>query len=217
VSAADAIQALNGAGSTTPEPHTADPEVPRTPDESPPTTLFDLNRLRLDTDTAPVARKLLLTVPVRKPGKQEFIRVHPDPAWSLTTSTLTTADDRTTYLVDPDLRSALANDIAPTMLVGAVTRQGVFFLWPLKLPSSDGRTLAWHTSALEAAEVAKTTWLKVTANMSLGAYEVHAAQGQLSEPTWPDVGFAQVIEIAFKEAYLRDSDHPVLRRLRGEL
>lgn len=192
-------------------------ELPRTSDESPPTTLFDLNRLRIQPETAPVARKLLLTVPVRKPGKQEFIRVHPDKAWSLTTSTLTTADDRTTYLVDPDLRSVLANDIAPTMLVGAVTRQGVFFLWPLRLPSADGRALAWHTSALEAAELAKNAWVKVTANMALGAYEVLAAQGQLGEPTWPDVTFGQVIDLAFKDAYLRDADHPVLRRLRGEL
>jgi hypothetical protein len=217
VSAADGTPPLQGAATTTPEPRTTTAEVPRTAEESPPAALFDLGRLRIEADTAPVARKLLLTVPVRKPGRQEFIRVHADKAWSLTTATLTTADDRTTYLVDPDLRSALANEIAPTMLVGAVTRQGVFFLWPLKLPSSDGRTLAWHTSALEAAELAKTSWVKVVANMSLGAYEVHAAQGQLGEPTWPDVGFAEIIGIAFKDAYLRDADHPVLRRLRGEL
>ena len=48
---------------------------------------FDnLSALRLDqsyADTVGV-KKLLTTVPVRKPNRQEFVRVHPDPAYRLT-------------------------------------------------------------------------------------------------------------------------------------
>ena len=42
----------------------------------------DLMSLRLDqsyADTVGV-KKLLTTVPVRKPHRQEFVRVHPDPS-----------------------------------------------------------------------------------------------------------------------------------------
>ena len=40
---------------------------------------FDLSRLRLSQNFSEKVgvRKALLTVPVRKPGRQDFIRVHP--------------------------------------------------------------------------------------------------------------------------------------------
>ena len=43
---------------------------------------FDPAALRLDQNFADSAgvQKLIVTVPVRKPHKQDFIRVHPDPA-----------------------------------------------------------------------------------------------------------------------------------------
>ena len=46
---------------------------------------FDPASLRLDqtfTDGTAV-RKLLTMVPVRKPSRQDFVRVHPDPAYRL--------------------------------------------------------------------------------------------------------------------------------------
>jgi hypothetical protein len=46
---------------------------------------FDLTRFRLDQSFTEMigVKKLLTTVPVRKPGKQDFIRVHPDPNYRL--------------------------------------------------------------------------------------------------------------------------------------
>ena len=185
---------------------------------SPKASLFDLDALRLTNpaDTA-VAKKHLLTVPVRKPNRQEFVRVHPEDAWRLQTATLVTAEDRKTFLVAPELWPLLPGDLAPTLLVTAINRQGVVFLWPLKLPSSDGRASDWHVSALEAANLASSKWVKVVANMSLGGYDVFEAQGELDEPEWPDVTFLRLIELAFKDGFIRDENHPVLRRLRGEL
>ena len=37
----------------------------------------------------------------------------------------------------------------------------------------------WHQSAAEAAERAMTCWVRVTANRSLGAYEIFEATGNL--------------------------------------
>lgn len=185
---------------------------------TPKASLFDLDALRLTNtaDTA-VAKKHLLTVPVRKPNRQEFVRVHPDDAWRLQTATLVTAEDRKTFLVAPQLWPLLPGDLVPTLLVTAINRQGVVFLWPLKLPSADGRASDWHVSALEAANLASSKWVKVVANMSLGGYDVFEAQGELGEPEWPDVTFQKLIELAFKDGFIRDENHPVLRRLRGEL
>ena len=161
--------------------------------------------------------EVLLTVPVRKPGRQEFFRVHPGDDWRLPTAVLETEEDRTTYLVDPSLWPELPGEIKPKLIVTAVTRQGVVFLWPLALPGEDGRVNAWWQSALEAAKIAETCWTRLAANMSLGAYEVFQASGELPEPSWPEEGFQRLVEIAFRDTYIDNSDHPALRRLRGEV
>ena len=43
----------------------------------------DLASLRLDQDFTETCgvKKLLRTIPVRKPNQQDFVRVHPDPAY----------------------------------------------------------------------------------------------------------------------------------------
>ena len=71
-------------------------------------------------------------------------------------------------------------------------------------------------TALEAAEIAKSQWIRLRASMILKAYEVYIATGYIDEPQWPDLGFPEIIKIAFKERYVDTIDHPVLKRLRGE-
>ena len=74
---------------------------------------FDPAALRLDQSFAETAgvKKLLTTVPVRKPNKQDFVRVHPDPAYRLTpTAIIELNEDREIYLVTPlSLRNCLAS------------------------------------------------------------------------------------------------------------
>ena len=51
---------------------------------------FNLEDLRLSQDftTNVGVKKLVTTVPTRKPHRQEFVRVHPDPAYRLETAAL---------------------------------------------------------------------------------------------------------------------------------
>ena len=126
-------------------------------------------------------------------------------------------EDRETYLVDPALWSELPGEIAPIQLYTAITRQGVLFLWPVRLPGEDGRQMEWHRSAHEAAEMATKAWVKVQANMGLGAYEVFEATGNLPGPEWPEKPFKELLRIAFKGKFIDDINHPALKRLRGEV
>ncbi len=92
------------------------------------------------------------------------------------------------------------------------------FLWPVPLPSNDGRREnSWHQTAREAAVLAQTRWVSVRGNQSLGAYDIFRGSEQLSEPTWPDRPFEEILEIAFRGRVIRDYDHPVLKKLRGEV
>ena len=127
--------------------------------------------------------------------------------------------DQETYLVAPDLWPELSSEptFSPRLLVTSINRQGVLFLWKLRLPGADGRVDDWSRSAMDAANEAKSRWVRTIANMSLGAYELTVASGQVAEPEWPELAFQEIIKIAFRDKMISDWNHPVLRRLRGEI
>ena len=79
------------------------------PEGNPVLNPFDPAALRLDqsyADTVGV-KKLLTTVPVRKPNRQDFVRVHPDPTFRLTPAAIIEVkEDREVYLVTPSMAQA---------------------------------------------------------------------------------------------------------------
>ena len=180
---------------------------------------FDnLSALRLDqsyADTVGV-KKLLTTVPVRKPNRQEFVRVHPDPAYRLTPAAIIEVkEDREVYLVMPDMAPILPGEFSTVTLLTTINRQGTLHIWPVKLPTPEGRQNEWHRSAAEAAERAMKKWVRVTSSMSLGAYEIFEASGDLPEPVWPDYAFEEILKIAFRDRVVDRADHPLVQRLLG--
>jgi hypothetical protein len=182
------------------------------------TNPFDPASLRLNqsfADTVGV-KKLLTTVPVRKPNRQEFVRVRSESAFRLTpAAVIELKEDREVYLVRPDILPAVPGEFATVTLFTAISRQGTLFLWPVKLPNPDGRHNEWHRSAAEGAERAMEKWVKVTASMSLGAYEISEARGELSEPIWPDYPFGEILKIAFRDRLVDRADHALIQRLQG--
>jgi hypothetical protein len=179
---------------------------------------FNPSSLRMDqsfTDIVEV-KKLLTTVPVRKPHKQEFVRVRPDPLYRLTPAAIIEVkEDREIYLVTPKMTPVLVGEYSPVTLFTTINRRGTLFLWPVKLPPPDGRTNEWHKSAALGAERAMTEWVKVTANMSLGAYEIFKAAGDLPDPVWPDYSFQEILKIAFRDRLVDRPDHPLVQYLLG--
>lgn len=181
---------------------------------------FDVSRLRLTQDFVAAAgvKKILNTIPCRKPSKEWFVQTHPDAAYRIQTCVVELKEDSETYLVNPSLWPELASEstFSPRALITAMNRQGVLFIWPIRLPGSDGRLDEWSRSAMEAATLAAGRWVRVQANMSLGAYEVYEAAGQWATPDWPDMPFQQLLKIAFKDRFIGGLDHPILKRLRGK-
>lgn len=201
------MHVTNGAGvdDAAPAPHTHDP--------------YDPKNLVLKQDFAAASgvRKLVTMVPVRKPNRFEFVMVHDDPSFHLQTAALVFKEDREElFLVDPTLWPELVAEIRPIGLYTTMNRQNVVSLWPVKLPGPDGRIDTWNASALDAVSRARKQWVRVAANMSLGGYEVYEATGGLSQPQWPDLDLREILSIAFRDRYIRDADHVVLKKLRGE-
>jgi len=173
-------------------------------------------RLSQDFNATVGVKKRFTVIQVRKPGKQDFIRVQPDQDYCLQTALLEFKDEGEIYLVDPTLWNDLAGELVPKALYLTINRQGVIRLWPIRLPDEDGKLDDWNRSALEAAEIGKKRWIRVSSNRSAGMYETFEATGVIAEPEWPDLPFSELLEIAFRGKYITGWDHPALRRLRGE-
>jgi hypothetical protein len=180
---------------------------------------FDLDALRVEGLDDIGVEKVLLTVPVRKPKRTEFFRVHPGAEYCLDSVVFVREDgiDREVYLIAPALRAELVDACQRVRLYTCINKRGVVFLWPARLPDAEGGGRAWHTSALEIAEEAKKSWVRMQGNRDLGAYELHRARGDLGEPAWPDTPFKELLKLAFKERFIDTPHHDVLRELHGEL
>lgn len=202
-----------------PTPPKQEPTVPTDPTTPP--DPFDPAALRLNGDftAASGVKKLMLSVPLRKPDKSWFVRTHPDEAYRIETAVIELKEDRETYLVARPLWPELVAEstFSPRVLFTAINRQSVQFIWPCRLPGPDGKLDEWSRTALEAANRAREHWVRVQSNMNLGAYNVYAASGNLPDPVWPETPLADLLRVAFGGRYIDTLDHPVLRRLRGEV
>jgi hypothetical protein len=178
---------------------------------------FDPANLRLTPDYIESAgvKKLLSSVPVRKPHRQDFIRVRPEPEFRDTFAMIQLNDDREFYMVVPALAGELTGEFLMWTLYTTINKQGTLFLWPVRLPGADGKSNEWWRTAHEAAALATKQWVRVSANQNLGAYELRVAAGQMSDPQWPEHSFGDLLRTAFQTRLIDRPDHAVIRQLRG--
>lgn len=181
----------------------------------------DLQALRLSTSEGALAgpKEYLSRLPVGKPSKQEFWRANPDEGMSLITNLFEDKENREFYIIAPSmLGEMMALDVVtPVKLTPTISRQGVLRLIPAKLPSDTGGSASWQDTLLLAVERAKTKWVRIGADMALGAYRIWEAQGALSDPEWPDISLNQMLEIGFKDRIIDNEDHPIFNKLLGRI
>jgi hypothetical protein len=183
---------------------------------------FNVAALRLPPSYEQEAglRTQLTTVPVRKPKRQEWFRVHPDKAYREDFPLLLVEDGRDYYLVQRDLLRELQNELVLVTLYTCINKAGVVYLWPVKRPSDDGhRTSDWIRSAHEAAAAAMKRYVRMSSNMQLGAYEITFRESPIpeTEPVWPDKSMSDLLKIAFQNTgrFIDKLDHDVINELHG--
>jgi hypothetical protein len=205
---------------TVPKMQTVD-QVPTptqaTPEAAKPDPL-SLDNLKLSQDFLQTGgtKKLLTKVPLIKPPPQSFFRVHPDPAFRGEFAVLQLKDENETYLVTSAMMDELMGEVAPVTIYTCMTKQGVLFCWPVRLPGPDGRDNSYWKSAREAADHAMGQWIRIKANQYLKAYEVYLPDNKnLAEPKWPDLDFQGIIRLAGKDSLLDSADHHAVKVIRG--
>ena len=185
-------------------------------DKKPP---FDPSRFAMPSTGAEEfgTRKIRSVIPVNKPGKMEWVHLldHPDfliPSAAL----LDLQDGGRVYLVVPEIAAQLEDDVRLYKLAPGLTRQDKLFLWPCPLIPSGETPNPWHTSHNDAFNAAKGGWIRMKSNRACGFYDIIEPEKIMPEPDWPDMSFADMLQIAFNDDHIVDrDDHPALRRLKG--
>jgi hypothetical protein len=156
--------------------------------------------------------QVVTSVPFSKPDKEWFFRIHPH----FTRFMAVLSEKKENYVIVPKLVPELGSEVKKKLIVPGITRQGKLFFWPLKVEAEKGLD-DWSKSALIGMETAKGKWTKLTSNMDGGYYEVFTAKGNLGEPNWPETGLVDLFSLALRNRVISSMDHPVIKRLHGEL
>ena len=182
-------------------------------------TALSLESLRLPPNYGATlgVKKLLTNVHVGKPKKPQFFRTHVDENMSFNAMLLEQKESRETYVVVPEVAQELSELVRPVQLNAAIDRQNNPFLIPVPLPGEDGNRNPWHESLAQAVELAKTQWLRISANMAMGAYDVFVAEGPLPDPEWPELTIDVLIQVAFRGKIITDLEHPIVQSLLGRI
>jgi hypothetical protein len=199
---------------STPRPQTEPRPSPAAIDPFDPATY----RLQPSLLVAEGVQKHLTELPVRKPDKSWWVRVHPDPEYALDTFVIELKEEQETYLVLPPLWQELHGEstfIALTLHL-AVTRQGKLFLWPVRRPTDPTQEpTRWMRPTLQAIGHAVNKWTRIEWNLETRQHDVKTCK-YTADPQWPELPFRDLLKIAFRDYVISTRDHPVLRRLRGE-
>jgi hypothetical protein len=181
----------------------------------------DLANIRVDQNFAntPGLKTLRTIIPVRRPGKQEFFRVNPDPAYRLAAAImLDETEDQEVYLLMGGLHHQLPGEFRLVNLRLTISTQDVLAIWPVTVPGYNGETPnSWHLSAENAASTAETQWTRMRAVKALGGYQLTVADGALAKkaPQWPTDPFSELLKTAFAGKYIDNLQHPLVQRLFG--
>jgi hypothetical protein len=183
----------------------------------------DLANIRVDQTYAstPGIQTLRNIIPVRRPGKQEFFQVNPDPAYRLAAALLIdeSDEDRVPYLLVGGIHTQLVGEykLATLRLTIGLTSD-VVSIWPVIIPGWNGeRPNSWHLSAENAAVMAETQWVRMRPVKALGGYQLSVADGAFSkrQPVWPTEPFGELLQTAFNGKVIDNLQHPMIQRLFG--
>ncbi|MHB8102218.1 MAG: hypothetical protein ACYDEF_08595 [Methanosarcina sp.] len=185
---------------------------------------FDFASLEVTNVTPLIVKRVVTSIPVRKPKPGiEFFRIRPEKEWHFTTYMLDLGgkgEGEGKYLLNPALYPAVIETKKlklVTIYTGVAYGSGDIFLSEIALPNPDGTDNEYNRTRRIAFETAKQQWVKLQTDD--GAYSTVLAMSKLPEPEWPTEpeGILKAMEIAFKDKFIDDENHPVLKKLRGEL
>ncbi len=177
----------------------------------------DLAALGRPIDEIVPSEKVLTSLPVRKPKRDEWIRLHPEIHTRV--YTYESREDNSWYVVLPTVVEPMLDVVRYVQLTLAVNYGGSAFVHPVPVPTERKPHRA-HVTAFAGAEQAMREWVRISWNG--GEYGIYRRQhsGAKVEPAWPAevTNPSEMLRFAAKAGGIEviDSlDHPVVRELQG--
>lgn len=207
-----------GEGNSSVEPvPIAQPGPAKAPEKSTKKPLLELAKYR-GSNTASVegdaSAGIQTNIPVKKPGKKNYFRVHPEPSFRLYDVAVIEEEGGDVYLVNADLQ--LPDDVMQFVshvnLLTALTHRGKLFVWYFKNTDT-----SWASSALRVARRAQDEWVRIMADFESGGYNIFPAPEPLrsKKPVFPSMSPEEIFTLAFDNRMITSVDDPIIRRLRG--
>jgi hypothetical protein len=175
----------------------------------------DLAALGRPIDEIIASEKLLTSLPVRKPKRDEWIRIHMEI--SARVHIYEARDENTFYIVLPGVVEPLQDVVRYVQLSLAVNYSGGVFVWPVTVPTERKPHRA-HITAFAAVEKAAREWIRIS--WGKDEYDVYRRSSAKIEPAWPEeiTNASEMLRFAAKAGGIEiiDSlDHPVVRAFQG--
>jgi hypothetical protein len=153
-------------------------------------------------------------IPVKKPGKKNFFRIHPDPSYRLYDIGVIEEEGGDVYLVSADLQlpEDVMQFVSHVNLLTALSHHGKLFVWYFKNTDT-----SWASSALRVARRAQDEWVRIRADFESGGYNIFTAPEPLRSkmPVFPTMLPEEIFTLAFDNRMITSVDDPIIRRLRG--
>ncbi len=187
---------------------------------------FNFEALRVTEAIPIVVKRVVTSIPIKKPKPGvEFFRIRPESEWKFPTYILDlggSSDGEGKYLLNPALYPEVMETKKLKLVVihtGITYGSGEIFLSEIAQPDAEGKDNEYNRTRRIAYTIAETKWVKLQTNDIIKAYDTVFAMSKLPDPEWPEEpgNMIKAIEIAFKDRFIDDINHPVLKRLRGEL
>jgi hypothetical protein len=179
--------------------------------------LLDLAKYRGTSVAAAEGDTLVGTqtnIPVKKPGKKNFFRVHPELSYHLYDVAVIEEEGGDVHLVSADLQ--LPDDVLAFVshvnLLTAITHHGKLFVWYFKNTDT-----SWASSAMRVARRAQNEWIRIKADFESGGYNIFTAPEPLhsKKPVFPEISPEEVFSLAFDDRMITSAEDPIIRRLQG--
>ncbi len=212
------IEDTNAAGSAG---HTDGAESPkRNPAAAAPTDPFDPLNLGISTDYAAAINLAASAKPFefRKPNEQEYFRVSPREVHHLVVGAILDKQAMgRVYVVSPELLPEVKREFPKHLravdLFVAQTLFGASLVWPV--PPADGRGGKWNSSHRTGCHSGKSRWTNMAAGNN--QYDI-ATVDDPKEVDWDAMPpFKTILREALAERFIDSLDHPLLKKLRGQV
>jgi len=169
---------------------------------------------RLNPGAGSPTSGLPANIEARKPKKDWFIRVHPDPNYRAVVRLYTNDDAKrregNSYLFAPsvEIPPDMEDLVRDTLVAAAITSGGTPFIYTLNVSDS-----TWYESGVEVFRVVTDQWMRVIP--ADGCYVTKPPIAKLDEPNFPDAPFRDWLERAFSKRLIKSLDDPLVKKLRG--